>query len=515
MFASSRLRSLSALFSLTLFLTLPLHLTAQDTDKAPAKTPAEAPPKPEAAPVVTHHEIRVGSQTLHYTATAGLMPLRNGTGEIEARVFYMAYTLDNPAEKTKRPLLFAFNGGPGSASAWLHLGAIGPRRIPMQPEGYMPAPPYHVEDNPYTWLTKADLVFVDPIGTGYSRAAKAELTKKYIGVKGDAAAVGQFIRCYLDKYERWSSPLFLAGESYGTTRAAALSGYMLDRYGVAFNGVVLMSAVLNFETLEFAPGNDLPYELLLPTYAATAWFHHKLDASLQGDLSATLKKAEQFASGPYLQALDKGDRLSAEERASIVEGLSRFTGLSKEVIEQNDLRVDESHFNKELLRSSHLVSGRLDSRFTGVDVTPNIASNENDPTIAAIRSPYSSAFNQYIRTELGYKSDDEYFLLGGGFSWRDWEWGSAAEGFPNVSNSLRRAIADNPYMRVYIASGYYDLATPYYATEYTIAHLGLRPEERKRISTGYYEAGHMMYLKDSSAKQLQEDVSKFITDSVH
>ena len=490
-----------------------LSAQSDDTSK-PAANKEQAPPAkpaPETPPVVTHHELRSGGQTLKYTATVGLMPLKNEKGEVEANIFYVAYTLDLPeAERAKRPLMFSFNGGPGSASIWLHLGAIGPRKVQMQPEGFLPAPPYHVVDNENTWLTKTDLVFIDPIGTGYSRVTKPELLKKYLGLKGDTSAVGEFIRHYLDRYERWSSPLFLVGESYGTTRASALSGLMLERYGVSFNGIVLVSAVLNFETLEFAPGNDLPYVMYLPTYTATAWFHKKLDPSLQANLQQTLRQAEQFASGPYAQALEKGDRLSAEERATIIDGLCRFTGLSKTYIDQSDLRVEESHFTKELLRSSRLNTGRLDSRFTGIEVPLTDATSSSDPTMAAIRSPFTASFNQYVRTELGYKTDEEYYVLGGGFKEGDWEWGSAADGFPNVAGSLRQAFADNPYMKLYVANGYYDLATPYYATEYTLAHLGLEPEEKKRVTTGYYEAGHMMYVREASQKQLHEDVVKFM-----
>lgn len=488
-----------------------LSAQSDDASKAPAKEQASAPPKPAAPPVVTHHELRSGGQVLHYTATTGLMPLQNEKGEVEANIFYVAYTLDVPeADRGKRPLMFSFNGGPGSASIWLHLGAIGPRKVQMQPEGFLPAPPYHVVDNENTWLTKTDLVFIDPIGTGYSRVTKPELLKKYLGLKGDAAAVGEFIRHYLDRYERWSSPLFLVGESYGTTRASALSGLMLARYGVSFNGIVLVSAVLNFETLEFAPGNDLPYVLFLPTYTATAWYHKKLDASLEANLQQTLRQAEQFASGPYAAALEKGDRLSAEERATIIDGLARFTGLSKGYIDQSDLRIEESHFTKELQRSSRLNTGRLDSRFTGIETPLTDAQSGSDPTIAAIRSPFTASFNQYVRAELGYKTDEEYYVLGGGFKEGDWEWGSAAEGFPNVAGSLREAFAGNPYMKLYVANGYYDLATPYYATEYTLAHLGLEPDEKKRVTTGYYEAGHMMYVREASQKQLHDDVAKFM-----
>ena len=489
------------------------------TGKPAAEKAGESKPQAEAQPVQTHHTLHVNGQTLNYTATAGMMPLKNDRGETEANIFFMAYTLDQPDGKrdSKRPLMFAFNGGPGSASVWLHLGAIGPRTVHMQqPDGTMPAPPYQVEDNENTWLTQTDLVFIDPVGTGYSRVTKPELLKNYLGLKGDTAAVGKFIRLYLDRYERWNSPLFLVGESYGTTRASALSGYMLQRYGVAFNGVVLMSTVLNFETLQFATGNDLPYVLFLPTYTATAWYHKKLDPSLQGDLKSALRQAEAFADGPYADALAKGDRLSAADRASVIAGLAKFTGLSAHYIDLSNLRVDEPHFTKELLRDEHLNVGRLDSRYTGYEPSLVAAESKTDPTMSIISSPFSASFHQYIRTELGYKSDDDYYLLGGGFSQEsDWDWGSAVGGFPNVTDSLRNAFAGNPYMRLYVASGYFDLATPYFATEYSLAHLGLEPTETSRISTGFYDAGHMMYLKPSAQKKLHDDVAQFIAASLH
>ncbi len=242
---------------------------------APQRGSQERPPLPtEEAPVITHHEIRAGGRTLRYTATAGMMPLKNREGETEARIFFMAYTLDDAGNRGRRPLTFSFNGGPGSASVWLHLGAIGPKRVPMNPDGTMPPPPYQLVDNEYTWLNQTDLVFIDPVGTGYSRVVKSE-AQRFFGLNGDIESVGEFIRMYLSRYERWTSPLFLAGESYGTTRASALSGYLIGK-GIAFNGIVLISTIMNFETADFAPGNDLPYVMFLPSYAATAWYHKKL-----------------------------------------------------------------------------------------------------------------------------------------------------------------------------------------------------------------------------------------------
>src|SRR2546425_8735111 len=293
------------------------------------RTPQERPsPSPEEPPVITKHEVHVGGRTLRYTATVGMIPIKNREGETEARIFFMAYTLDDAGGRGRRPLTFSFNGGPGSASVWLHLGAIGPKRVPMNPDGTMPAPPYQLVDNEYTWLTQSDLVFIDPVGTGYSRAVRPELASKFFGLQGDIESVGEFIRMYLTRYERWTSPLFLAGESYGTTRASALSGYLIDR-GIAFNGIMLISTIMNFETTNFAPGNDIPYVMFLPSYAATAWYHKKLGSDLQAKpVAEVAAEAESWASNEYTLALEKGDKLSGQERQDAISKLSRFTGLS-------------------------------------------------------------------------------------------------------------------------------------------------------------------------------------------
>ncbi|HKD15740.1 MAG TPA: peptidase S10, partial [Candidatus Angelobacter sp.] len=457
------------------------------TTSQPAKTPpsTESKKEVETPPIVTHHEIRVGGKTLRYTATAGMMPIRNTEGELEANIFFMAYTLDGQSER--RPLTFSFNGGPGSASVWLHLGAIGPKRVKMQPEGMMPAPPYQLVDNEYTWLDQTDLVFIDPVGTGYSRAVKTDLNKKFLGVREDIQSVGEFIRLYLGRYERWSSPLFLVGESYGTTRAAGLSGYLVE-HGIAFNGIMLISSVLNFETLEFTPGNDLPYILFLPSYATTAWYHKKLSPELEQDFQKLRNEVEQWAIGGYADALAKGDRLTPEERNATIEHLARYTGLSKTYLDQANLRVDESHFTKELLRDRKQVVGRLDSRFTGTDRSLLAETSSYDPSMSAIRPPYTAMFNQYVRTELGYKSDLEYYILGGGFGFMDWNWGSARGGFPDTAQALRDAFDKNPFMKLFVGSGFYDLATPYFATQYTLGHMGLDAQQHQSVTLGYYPA---------------------------
>ena len=472
-----------------------------------AQPPKPAEPKPEEKPVITHHQIHAGAKNLSYTVTTGLMPLKNNTGDIEAHMFYIAYTLDNGGPSRQRPLMFSFNGGPGAASVWLHLGAIGPRRIRMLDEGGMPSPPFQLVDNEYTWLDQTDLVFIDTVGTGYSRPAKPELGNKFWGVQQDLQSVGEFIRLWLTRNERWGSPLFLVGESYGTTRAAGLAGSLIE-HGIAFNGILLLSSVLNFETNRFTKGNDLPYILYLPTYTATAWYHHKLAPDLQKDLQATLREVEKFAGTEYNDALLKGDRLTPQERTAVIDKLARYTGLDKKYIDESDLRIEIFHFTKELLRDERRTVGRLDSRIKGIDESGVSERPDFDPSLVAIRPPFTAAVNQYLRTELEYHSDLEYYTLGGGFN--GWDWGSAGNGFADTSEALRSAFAKNPYMKLFVGSGYFDLATPYFATQYTLSHMGLDPALHKNVALGYYDAGHMMYIQAKSLAKLKTDVSAFL-----
>lgn len=485
--------------------------TTEKSGKLPAEADKAAAPKEE-PPVVTHHEIHVGGRVLRYTATAGYMPIRNDEGtEVEANIFFIAYTLDSAPPK--RPLMFSFNGGPGSASIWLHLGAIGPRRVKMLPDGGMPQPPFELVDNEDTWLDQTDLVFIDPVGTGYSRATKKELAKKFFGVKGDISSVAEFIRLYLSRYQRWNAPLFLVGESYGTTRAAGLSGYLID-HGIALNGVVLISSVLNFQTLEFTRGNDLPYILYLPSYTSTAWYHKKLPPDLQQrDLAGVLSESQQFAAGAYTSGLEKGDSLSPQERQTLIDQVSRFTGLDRTIVDQNDMRLKQWVFCRELLRNQRLVAGRLDSRFTGDELSQvRGEGNFYDPSLAVIRPPFTATFNNYVRNDLGFKSDLDYYVLGGGVT--EWDWGSAGEGFPDTSEAMRLAFVKNPYMKLFVASGYYDLATPFFATQYTLSHMNLTSQQHARVTLGYYEAGHMMYIKSDALGRLKQDVSGFLTTAL-
>lgn len=439
------------------------------------------------------------------------MPLKNAvSGDVEARIFFMAYTLDDPP--TKRPLMFSFNGGPGSASVWLHLGALGPRRVKMLDDGMLPPPPYEMENNPHTWLTETDLVFIDPVGTGYSRAAKPEIASKFFGVNGDIESVGEFIRLYLGRNQRWLSPLFLVGESYGTTRASGLSNWLFD-HGIALNGIALVSAVMNFQTLSFADSNDLPLVLIFPSYTATAWYHKRLAPHLQSQsLAQVTDLSRRWASNEYLQSMMKIDKLSDAEKNTLARSFADMTGLRTDFILNNNFRVNLSEFNKELMRHERRSVGRLDSRFKGIDRDAGGNGPDSDPSMNAIRPPYTAAFNAYVRGELNYKSDTEYYILGGGIT-SPWNW-NVNNAYADTSISLKDAMAKNPYMKVFLAQGYYDMATPFYAAEYTISAMNLDPILRKNINFEYYESGHMMYIEKNSLSKLKTDAAAFITNSL-
>ena len=480
--------------------------STEATDKDKDKDKEEHFDVSEVTPVITHHQFAPNGKTLSYTATTGRLPIKRGDGKIEAEMFFVAYTLDGQ-DVTSRPLTFAFNGGPGSASVWLHMGALGPKRVVLQPNGFMPAAPYRLEENPDTLLDRSDIVMVDAMATGYSRAATAELTKKFLGLKGDVEGFGEFIRLYLSRYDRWSSPLFLLGESYGTTRAAGIAGYLAD-HGISFNGVTLLSMAVDFQTLEWNKSNDLPYFLLVPTFNMIAAYHHKLSADLTQDMAKTREEVIRWSLNDYAIALGKGDAITPEEHLKIVEQLSRYLGLRKEVIEANDMRIDVPTFTKELLLDQKLIAGRLDGRFTSPDPGED---HFYDPTSAAILPPYTSAFNNYLRTELNYKSDMPYRVFAFDEpAFQKWEWGNAEQGFPSTAGGLRSAMIKNPYMKVLVMEGYYDLATPFAAANWTMDHLDLGSPFRQNISYATYNAGHMVYIDRAEHDKMKKDLVGFM-----
>jgi len=458
-------------------------------------------------PIQTQHEIALNGDRLRYTATTGMMPLKNDQDEIQANIFFMAYTLDDVDDTSQRPVMFVFNGGPGSSSVWLHMGAFGPKRVKMEDEGWMPRPPFRLVDNDQTWLDKTDLVFIDPVGTGFSRAKDEETAKQYWSLKGDIESVGEFIRLYLTRYHRWTSPLLLAGESYGTTRAAGIAGHLINQ-GIAFNGVVLVSTVLSFQTLLFERGNDLPAYVYLPTYTATAWYHKQLQPALQEKpLREVLDEVEAWTEDTYAVALAKGDRLSDDDRQNVIEQLAYYTGLETRYIDGTNLRVDIMRFCKELLRDQKRAVGRLDSRYTGMNALSVTEYFEFDPSMTAIVPPYTATFNDYVRRELGYETDHKYEILSYAVN-GGWEYDRGK--YPDTSEALRAALTKNPYMQVFAALGYYDLATPYFATHYTFNHMDLNPELRDNIHTADYEAGHMLYLDLTSLAKLKADFLDFL-----
>lgn len=467
--------------------------------------------------VTTQHKLQVGRKTYSYTATCGTVLLREfetkdgeQRGErARASLFFIAYTLDGVKETAQRPLCFSFNGGPGSSSVWLHLGLLGPKRVPCDESGHCGTPPYALTENEFSLLTESDLVFIDPVGTGHSRLADGEKVAEYHDYQRDLDAIGEFIRLYITRNGRWGSPKYLIGESYGTTRAAGLSRHLQEKHDIHLNGLMLVSLALDFQTLSFDHGNELPYALYLPTYAATAWYHKALQPALQRkSLAQVIKAAEDFALGDYWLALMQGARLGKSERQRIAEQLAQYSGLSVDFVLRCNLRVEEFRFFKELLRERGQTVGRLDSRFLGLDKDDGGEHPEEDASMNNLTGAYAIGINRLLRESLQYQSDAAYLLHAP--LWKTWSWKGFENRYIASGESLRRAMHTNPAMRVYVASGYFDLATPHAAADYTLSHLGLRDSLQDRIQVSYFEGGHMMYVHQPSLVRMAQELRDFV-----
>ncbi len=453
--------------------------------------------------VSTRHTVNAWNTTIEYEATAGYLTLREENGEPRANVFYIAYTAVN-SDAATRPITFTFNGGPGSSSVWLHMGGLGPKRVVMDSMGSPLKPPYSLTDNEYSWLEFTDLVFIDPVETGFSRPAEGIDKKDFNGYTEDIESVGAFINLYTGKHHRWSSPKYLCGESYGTTRAAGLSHHLQSRYGMYLNGLVMVSSIMNFQTARFDRGNDLPYILFLPTYATSAWYHNAIERQHE-TLEDFLSEVEAFALGDYTLALMQGDMLTTEQQQDIARRLSAYTGLSEEYLVQSHLRIHIGRFVKEVLRDRGKTIGRLDSRFIGYDYDHAGERYDFDPSLDyAIMGPYSTTVNHYLRTELGWDTHLPYEILTGRV--HPWNYSNVQNTYLNVAEELRKAMHRNHHLRVLICNGYYDLATPYFATEYTVNTMFVDPSLKGNIEQTFYEAGHMMYIHFPSLVKFSEDV---------
>ena len=478
---------------------------------AQSKSDTAATPVPEAEKSVTHHSVTVDGEEIEYTATAGTMILKNDKGEPVASFGYTAYSKDGVEDPADRPLTFSYNGGPGSSSIWLHMGVMGPRRVEVNDPNTTPPAPYELTDNQYSLLDATDIVMVDPVGTGLSRAVGKAEGKDFWGVDQDIRSVSNFIKSYISENNRWNSPKYLLGESYGTTRSAGVVNY-LQGEGIAMNGVVLVSTVLDLRTIAFGDADNLPYVIYLPTYAAVAWYHDQLENKPES-LESFVQRARQFAENEYSNALMKGDDLSESRRTQIINKLSEFTGLSKEYLDRANMRVTQSEFTKQLLRDKGETVGRLDSRYKGYSMD-NLSQNAiYDPQSSAISPAYTTMFLKYYHNELKFGKDKQYNISAYSMPGFEWDWERAGGWFPTsptTAPDLSEAMIKNPNLEVLVLNGYYDLATPFMGAEYTMDHLGIPSELEKNITEKYYKAGHMMYIHEPSLEKFHNDVEGFI-----
>ena len=494
-------RSLIAFSAIALATGLAGSVGAQQSVEKAKGPPADREPNVS----VTRHTGTFGGQRVSYTATAGETFLRAEDGTARAAIFSVSYVRE--PRDPNRPVTFLFNGGPGSGSVWLHMGAFGPRRVAIPSDGTDDgAPPFPIVDNPDSLLDVTDLVFIDPVGTGFSHALGDTNPQDFYGVTKDAQSIAQFIRLWLNDNGRWNSPKYLGGESYGTTRTAAVLNQLEGTYNdVALNGIILISTVLDFGAGADTPGNEMTHILNLPSMAATALYHGKAQSP---SVEQFVEEARRFATGPYAHALLQGSALGAEERASVRRELARFTGLSENYLEQADLRVTPSRFYKELLRDRGLTVGRLDSRYTGRDYDNAGERPDNDPSFYGIDAGYTAAVNEHLRDRLGFRTDRSYVTIGQVGPW-DWRLGGGRDNdvYVNVAPYIGRALRENSGLRVFVGQGYYDFATPFFAAEYSLSRTGI---PRDRIHYEYYGSGHMMYVRDDDRVKLSRDVRAFI-----
>jgi carboxypeptidase C (cathepsin A) len=456
-----------------------------------------------AQPIVTQHQITLHGETIQYSAHVGFMPIRQATsGVTEGHLFYIYYAKSGVTDKSKRPVWFLFNGGPGAASVWLHMGAFGPKMVKLNSNGMATPPPYSYVDNPNCLLDTGDLVFIDAMGTGFSRPDRPNFGADFGGVENDLAAFGEFIRSFLNEYNLWGSPLFVGGESYGTTRAAGLAGYLTD-HDMPINGVMLLSAVIDAN----AAAGEQRQLSTLPTEIMTAHFHKKLAPDLQKlSVEQIAKQAREFASGEYLEYLFDGARATEAQRNKVLTDFARYTGLPKSFVDGLDLRVPLGPFSTELMRDQHMMTSRLDSRFAGYQLDAGATNTSFDFSNANIEDCFLTAFEAYVRNDLNYKNDGLYYVAGNAPPW---------SGEYNTVVNLENGLAKNPHMHLFVGMGYYDFACPFYPMEWTINHLKASDEVKKNnISMGYYEAGHMVYIDQPSAAKYHADLVKFVQGSL-
>jgi len=453
----------------------------------------------------TSHSLRLEGREIKYTATTGTLPIRLDSGQVVARMFFVAYTKDGEDVRT-RPLSFLYNGGPGAATIWLHMGSFAPKHVQMAEDGFQPAPPYRLVDNDNSLIDVSDLVFVDAISTGYSRTTQGNSSQQFHGQSGDLRAFGEFISAYLTHFSRWASPKYLIGESYGTIRSAGLAQEIQQRHGIELNGIALISSLLTYQTLSPAPDNDVAYAATIETYTADAWYHKKLPPELQRlTLKEVVDQSRTFAWGEFLSALTKGNTLTDGERTAMAQKVARFTGLSPQFVLNVNLRVSAERFRKELLRDKRLTLGRLDGRFTAIDADAAGEREEFDISNTALQGPYTAMFQDYVRNELKWESDLHYPTSG---NVRPWTYDQNR--YMDMTDALRSSMTHNPFVKVFVAIGYYDMATVMGGAEFNFTHLAYDKQVTDRVSYGYYEAGHMIYIRPSEHKKLKNDVARFI-----